>query len=173
MSSSLKVILAHDVVQICIITVSLFHNLLLQRLRIVIERIAHLLNHSSLVEPSLHLFRICLHLFQEVAIYRLVFFRRVRGGTVKALLNNREAIEHFGRNVQCQHSHQDDIHKVNHLLARRYWFFLYCHLIINAIRFLFVTLTIGICLLRHIGCHSLYHARVDLVELFYLLSHLL
>ena len=91
------------------------------------ERVTHLPHLLRLVKPSLHLGRIGLHLGLEVIIYHLVLLVGVGRRAVEAFLHDGEAVEHLGRDVQREHGHQDDIHQVNHLLARRDRFFLYCH----------------------------------------------
>ena len=60
-------------------------------------------------------------------VYRQVLLRRVASSTVQTFLHNRESVEHLVRYVKCQHCHQDDVHQIDHLLARRNGSFLYCH----------------------------------------------
>ena len=127
MACCFEVILALNIVDIAVLAVSLAHNLHLQRLREVVERVAHALHSRSFLEPLLHLLRVLLHLLGEVAVEHLVLLRGVGSGTVQTLLHDREAVEHFRRNVQGKHRHQHHIHEVDHLLAWGDMFFLYCH----------------------------------------------
>ena len=115
--SSLQVFLVAQCSGVAITAVSLLGNGHFQLLSQGIELIAHLLHLLRSVVPLLDLLRILLHLLRKVIIYRLVHLRGVLGGALQTLLHNGEAIEHLVRDVQRQHSHQYDVHQVNHLLA--------------------------------------------------------
>ena len=80
-----------------------------------------------LVVPQLHLLRILLHLHGKIVVDSQVLVGGIHRGTLQAFLHNREAVEHLVGYIQRKHGHQDDIHQINHLLARGYWSFLYCH----------------------------------------------
>ena len=116
-AGSLQVFLVLDVAHIAILTVSLLYDSNLQFLGKVIERIAHVLHLLSLLEPFPHLGRVLLHLVGKVAIDCIVLCGRVGCGSIQTVFHNRESVEHLRRDVQRKHSHQDDVHQVNHLLA--------------------------------------------------------
>ena len=103
---------------ISLLTVSLTDNGDFQRLCVVVERIAHLPDRRCHHEPLLYLLRILAHHLVQLAEDGLVLLGRIPRRAVQTLFYNREAIEHLGRDVQCQHGHEDDIHKIDHLLAR-------------------------------------------------------
>ena len=69
--------------------------------------------------------------FYQIYIFLLLIrFLPIIGKTFLDFLDNRLAFDTeflICRSIQRQHSHQDDIHQVNHLLARRNRSFLDCH----------------------------------------------
>ena len=121
------IFLIADVTYIAVFAISLYYDSLLQTGSKVVERIAHLADLLSLVIPFLRLLRIGFHLLLEGLVDSKILLRRVAGCTIQAFLHNRESVEHLIRDIQCQHSHQDDIHQIDHLLAWRNWSFLDCH----------------------------------------------
>ena len=62
MCGCLEIVLAYNIRHVGIVAVGFFHNLFLQGLRVVIERVAHLLDHGGLLKPCLHLLGVGLHL---------------------------------------------------------------------------------------------------------------
>ena len=126
---SLQVFLVAQVARIAILAISLYGDSFLQFLGQFVELVTHLLDLLRLVVPLLNLLRVLLHLFGKVVVYSLVLLGSVHRGALQALLNNREAVEHLVRDVQCQHRHQYDVHQVDHLLARRNRSFLDCHIL--------------------------------------------
>ena len=70
--------------------------------------------------------------FYQIYLFLLLvrFLPCIIGKTFLDFLDNRLAFDAeflIRRSIQRQHSHQDDIHQVNHLLARRNRSFLDCH----------------------------------------------
>ena len=70
--------------------------------------------------------------FYKIYLFLLLirFLPCIIGKTFLDFLDNRLAFDakfFIRRSIQRQHSHQDDIHQVNHLLARRNRSFLDCH----------------------------------------------
>ena len=124
---SLQVFFVLYVFQVAVGSVGFVHNLFLELLGEVEERVAHLLHQRSLFEPLLHLSGILLHLGFKVTVDGRVLLRGVCRGAVQAFFHQREALEHLGGHVERQHCHEDDVHQVDHLLAWRYRSFLYCH----------------------------------------------
>ena len=129
----LEVFLVFYVLHISVLAVSLAHYSLLQLLRKVVQRVAHLLHGSSLLEPLSHLLGVFLHLLLEAVVHGCVLLAGVCGGSVETFLNEREPLQHFRGDVERKHCHEDDVHEVDHLLARRYWSFLYCHFLLRQV----------------------------------------
>ena len=127
MACSLEIVLVLDVGQVGVLAVGLGHNLLLELLGESIERVAHLLDRHGFGKPLAHLLRVGLHLLLKARIEGTVFLGRIGGGAVDALLDDGETVEHLGGDIECQHGHEDDIHQIDHLLARGYLFLLDCH----------------------------------------------
>ena len=125
---SFQVFTVTDVVYVTVFAVALLDNLYLEVFGKVIDAVAHRLHEMRLVIPNLHLLRIRLHLSLELIQYRLVRTRCVGRRTVQSLAHQREAVQHVTRHIECEHSHQDHIHKIDHLLAGRNSFLLYRHL---------------------------------------------
>ena len=123
----LEVFLVADILHITIAAIGLLYDGQLQLVSQIIELVAQSLHFLRLIIPLLDLLRILLHLRGEIVVYSLVLPTGILRGTLQTLLDNREAVEHLGRDVQCQHSHQHDIHQVDHLLAGRNGSFLDSH----------------------------------------------
>ena len=126
---SLEVFFVADVLYVAIRAISLLHNSQLQLISQIIEVVAHLLHLLRFVVPLFHLLGVLLHLYGKVVVDDLILQTGILRSTLQALLHNGEAVEHLSRDVQCQHRHQDDVHQVNHLLARRNGSFLDCHIL--------------------------------------------
>ena len=123
----LEVFFVTDILHVTIAAIGFLHNGQLQLVSQIVELVAQSLHFLRLIIPLLDLLRVLLHLHGEVVVYGLILPTGVLRGALQTLLNNGEAIEHLGRDVQCQHSHQHDIHQVDHLLARRNGSFLDSH----------------------------------------------
>jgi hypothetical protein len=122
-----KVLLVDDVGHVGFLSVGLAYDGQFQLACEIVERVAHPLDLLRLVEPRFHLRGVGLHLRFKVVIYHPVLLCGAGCGAVEAFLYDGEAVEHLRRDVQREHCHEDDIHQVDHLLARGYRSFLYCH----------------------------------------------
>ena len=117
LGSSFQVFLVTDISHVTIVTVGFADNSQFQFVGKVIELVAHLLHLLRLIIPLLHLLGILLHLHGKVVVDGQILLRGIDGGTFQTFLHQREAVEHLVRDVQRQHSHQYDVHQVNHLLT--------------------------------------------------------
>ena len=123
----LQVFLSAQIVGVAVLAVGLAGYGQLQLGGEVVERVAHVAHELCLVVPLLHLLRVGFHLLVEGFVDGTVVIHCVSRGTPDAFSDDSEAVEHLIRDVQGQHSHQHHIHEVDHLLARGYGSFLYCH----------------------------------------------
>ncbi len=130
---SLQVFLVLQAVGIAIFAVGLFGNGRFQLSGEAVELLAHLLHQHGLVVPFLHLLRIGRHLLFKVVVDDLILLRGVLRSAVEAFLHDGKAVEHLVGDVQCQHSHQHDIHQVDHLLAWRDRSFSDCHYLVGVV----------------------------------------
>ena len=79
MTGCLEVVLSFYVMDVTVCTVCLAHDLHLQFLSEVIQRVAHALHCRGLFKPLTHLLRVALHLLGKIAVDALVLLRRVVG----------------------------------------------------------------------------------------------
>ena len=114
-----EVLLVYYVAHVAVLAVGIGYDVLLQFVCVVVQRVAHGAYLACLVEPLLYLYGVGFHLFVEIAVDGGVF----RGGacccTVYAFVYERESVEHIARHVEREHSEQNDVHQVDHLLSWR------------------------------------------------------
>ena len=112
---------------VAILAVGFLNNSQFQLVKEVVEIVAQLLHLLRLVVPLTDLLRVLLHLGGKVVVDSLILLNGRLRGALQALFHNREAVEHLRRDVQCQHSHQNNVHQIDHLLTGRNGSLLNCH----------------------------------------------
>ena len=128
MTCRFEIFLIYDVAHVGIASIGLSNDCELKLLNEIEERIASLLHPLGLVEPRLNFLGVRFQLIGEHVVEGFVLLGRTRDGAFETVFHHREAFKHLGRNIESQHRHQHHVEQVNHLLARRYGPFLYCHL---------------------------------------------
>ena len=117
MSCRLKILLSAHISDISIFAVGLTNNVPFQKLRKIVKRIRNTLDHLCLVIPLASLLRIELHRLIQSSINGIILRSGVFGRTRQTLNNKHNTIENVRTDIEGEHSHQDDIHEVYHLLA--------------------------------------------------------
>ncbi len=115
------------ILQVAFRPIGFFYDGDLQGFGKVVQRVAHIAHVLRLLIPLPHLLRIAEHLVSEVGHDVIVHLGGVGSGAVQALLHHGKALKHLCRHIERQHSQEDDVHQVDHLLARGDRSFFDCH----------------------------------------------
>ncbi len=118
-SRRLQIVAVDHIVRIPIFTISLARNLGFQAVNDKENALRLKTHFRCLVEPRATLFRVLHGKSFQLGIDGIVAFRHGLVGSGQAVVNLRESVEHITRHIQCKHGSQNDVHQIDHLLARR------------------------------------------------------